>query len=60
MPELTALQDVLVLLGLALVNAYLFSLLRQSPIVGYLLTGLLVGPYGLNLIRGIGEGGLCY
>ncbi|PLX89987.1 MAG: hypothetical protein C0614_01390 [Desulfuromonas sp.] len=55
MPDLSALQDVLILLGLALVNAYLFSLLRQSPIVGYLTTGLLVGPYGFHLIKGVHE-----
>jgi CPA2 family monovalent cation:H+ antiporter-2 len=55
MTELTALQDILILLGLALVNAYVFSLLRQSPIVGYLSTGLLVGPYGFHLIKGIHE-----
>jgi CPA2 family monovalent cation:H+ antiporter-2 len=55
MTELTALQDILILLGLALVNAYIFSLLRQSPIVGYLATGLLVGPYGFHLIKGIHE-----
>ena len=52
MTELTALQDILVLLCLALLNAYAFSLLRQSPIVGYLTTGLLVGPYGFHLVTG--------
>ncbi len=55
MHDLSALQDVLVLLGLALANAYIFSLLRQSPIVGYLITGLLVGPYGFHLINGVHE-----
>ena len=55
MHDLSALQDVLILLVLALLNAWLFSLLRQSPIVGYLTTGLLVGPYGLHLIKGVHE-----
>ena len=55
MHDLSALQDVLILLCLALLNAWLFSLLRQSPIVGYLTTGLLVGPYGLHLIKGVHE-----
>lgn len=55
MTELTALQDILILLGLALLNAYVFSLLRQSPIVGYLTTGLLVGPYGFHLIKDLHE-----
>ncbi len=55
MADLSVLQDILILLGLALVNAYFFSLLRQSPIVGYLATGFLVGPYGFHLIKGIHE-----
>lgn len=55
MYDLDALQDVLLLIGLALANAWFFSLLKQSPIVGYLTTGLLVGPYGLHLIQGIHE-----
>ena len=55
MTELTALQDILILLCLALLNAYAFSLLRQSPIVGYLTTGLLVGPYGFHLVKGLNE-----
>ena len=29
--------------------------MRQSPIVGYLITGLLVGPYGFHLIQGVHE-----
>ena len=41
--------------ALALANAWLFSRLKQSPIVGYLVTGLLVGPYGFHLVRGVHE-----
>lgn len=55
MHDLNALRDILVLLILAIANAWLFSLLRQSPIVGYLITGLLVGPYGLHLVKGVKE-----
>jgi CPA2 family monovalent cation:H+ antiporter-2 len=55
MHALLPLQDILILLGLALVNAYFFSRIRQSPIVGYLVTGLLVGPYGFHLVSGIHE-----
>lgn len=55
MPDLPFLQDLLILLGLALASAWLFSRLRQSPIVGYLVTGLVIGPYGLHLIRGVHE-----
>ncbi|TYO97473.1 Kef-type potassium/proton antiporter (CPA2 family) [Geothermobacter ehrlichii] len=49
------LQDILVLLGLALAIAFFCSRIKLSPIVGYLLTGLLAGPYGFHLIRGIDE-----
>lgn len=55
MLDMSPLQDVLILLSLALANAWFFSLLRQSPIVGYLATGLVVGPHGFHLIRGIHE-----
>lgn len=55
MPQINYLQDILILLGVALANAWLFSRLRQSPIIGYLATGMLVGPYGFHLIRGVHE-----
>ena len=55
MADFSALRDILILLSLALVNAWLFSRLKQSPIVGYLVTGLLIGPYGFHLIKGIHE-----
>ncbi len=49
------LRDILVLLGLAVFNAFLFSRLRLSPIIGYLVTGLLVGPYGFLLISSVDD-----
>jgi len=55
MTDLPFLLDLLILLGLALASAWLFSHLRQSPILGYLVTGLVIGPYGLHLIRGVHE-----
>jgi len=55
MHDLTILQDLLLLLLLALVNAYLFTRIKLSPIIGYLLTGCLVGPYGLHLISSIDQ-----
>lgn len=57
MHELPFLTDLLLLTALALATAWLSSRLRQSPIIGYLLTGMLVGPYGFHLIRNIGEVG---
>jgi len=55
MADLSVLREVFILLSLALANAWLFSRLHQSPIVGYLVTGLLVGPYGFHLVKGIHE-----
>jgi CPA2 family monovalent cation:H+ antiporter-2 len=55
MPDFSVLREIFILLALALANAWLFSRLRQSPIVGYLVTGLLVGPYGFHLVKGIHE-----
>lgn len=55
MADLSVLREIFTLLTLALANAWLFSRLHQSPIVGYLVTGLLVGPYGFHLVQGIHE-----
>jgi CPA2 family monovalent cation:H+ antiporter-2 len=55
MPDFAFLQDILILLGAALCNAYLFSRFRQSPIIGYIITGMLVGPYGFHLVKSVHE-----
>ena len=47
--------DLLILLALALGSALLFTRLRLSPIIGYLVSGLVAGPYGLHLIKGVNE-----
>ncbi|PLY07404.1 MAG: hypothetical protein C0624_03690 [Desulfuromonas sp.] len=47
--------DLLVLLALALGSALLFTRLRLSPIIGYLVSGLIAGPYGLHLIKNVNE-----
>lgn len=44
------LQDLLILFGLATLISVALQKLRQSTIVAYLLTGMLVGPTGLRLI----------
>lgn len=44
------LADLLVLFGFALVVATVLQRARQSTIVAYLLTGMLVGPSGLHLV----------
>ncbi|MFQ5777919.1 MAG: cation:proton antiporter [Terriglobia bacterium] len=50
MPQHELLLDLLILFGVATVIAVVLQRARQSTIVAYLLTGLLVGPSGLGLI----------
>jgi len=45
-----ALHEILILLSAAVVAVGLFRRLQLPPILGYLLVGVLVGPYGLQLI----------
>jgi len=47
--------DLLTLLALALGSALIFARLRLSPIIGYLVSGLIAGPYGLHLIKNVNE-----
>ena len=41
------------LLGLATLMSFLMRRLRQSTVVGYLITGLVAGPYGLRMISDV-------
>ncbi len=49
------LLDLLILLALALFSGLLFTRLRLSPIVGYLASGMIAGPFGLHLIQNVHE-----
>lgn len=51
MPFWSYLQDILILLALAMVLGGLFERFKQSAIVGYLLAGTLLGPHALNAIN---------
>jgi len=44
------LRDLIILYGMAMLIAWLMRKLRQPVVVGYLLTGMVAGPYGLRLI----------
>jgi CPA2 family monovalent cation:H+ antiporter-2 len=55
MPDHQFLLDLLILLALALASALVFTRLRLSPIIGYLVSGMIAGPYGLHLIKNINE-----
>ena len=51
MEEIHALQPVIILLLVGIVAVTLMRPLKMSPIVGYLLAGILIGPHGLGLIE---------
>ena len=54
MPHAPAiLQDLLVVLLCSVPIAYIFNRLRLPTIVGFMITGVLIGPYGLRLIRDV-------
>jgi len=55
MPDHQFLLDLLILLALALFSGLLFTRLRLSPIVGYLASGIIAGPFGLHLIQNVHE-----
>ena len=48
--ELFLFQDILIILGFAIVVLLIGYQLRLPPVVGFILTGILAGPHGLALI----------
>ncbi len=51
MEHVHALQPAILLLFIGIVAIVMMRSLRMSPIVGYLLAGMLVGPHGLQIIQ---------
>jgi monovalent cation:H+ antiporter-2, CPA2 family len=49
--NLPLLQDLLLLLLASVPIAFIFNRLRLPTIVGFMITGVLIGPYGLGLIK---------
>lgn len=49
------LQDILIFLGAAILVVTLMRRVLKSPVLGYLLAGLLIGPYGLGFIQEVTE-----
>src|ERR687894_2891095 len=47
------LQDLLVLLLASVPIAFIFHRLRLPTIVGFMIAGVVIGPYGLGLIRDV-------
>jgi CPA2 family monovalent cation:H+ antiporter-2 len=51
--EIPLLKDIVIIFGLSIVVILLFHKIRVPTIIGFLLTGMLAGPYGLKLIDSI-------
>lgn len=49
------LQDILIFLSAAILVVTLMRRILKSPVLGYLLAGLLIGPYGLGFIHEVAE-----
>jgi CPA2 family monovalent cation:H+ antiporter-2 len=50
MPQLEFLQDLVIIFGLSIGVVLLFQRLHLPSIIGFLISGALLGPHGLNLI----------
>ena len=55
MAEYGTLRDLLLLFGLGVIVVMAFHRIRVPPIVGFLITGVVCGPYGFGLIRNIDD-----
>ncbi|WP_178987878.1 monovalent cation:proton antiporter family protein [Winogradskyella schleiferi] len=49
------LNDILILLGFSVVIVFVLQRLKLPSIIGFLLTGVIIGPYGLSLIKAVEE-----
>lgn len=49
--QIILLNDILTIFGLSVAVLYICHRLRVPPIVGFLITGILAGPYGLGLVK---------
>jgi CPA2 family monovalent cation:H+ antiporter-2 len=55
MPEMNFLQDLLTLVGLSVVVVLTFHRANLPPIVGFLITGIVCGPFGFKLVGSVHE-----
>lgn len=53
--HLPLLDDILVLLSFSVVIVFLLQRVRLPSILGFLITGVIIGPYGLSLVNAIEE-----
>ncbi len=55
MVEIHILQDIAIIFALSVVTLFVGHRLKLPPIIGFLLAGLVIGPYGLGLIKSLHE-----
>jgi len=53
--EIPLLNDIVIIFGLSIAILFICYRLRVPTIVGFLLTGILAGPYGLGLVKAVHE-----
>jgi len=53
--DLTLLSEILVVFSLSVGVIFLCHIVRLPPIVGFLITGVIAGPYGLGLVSAVHE-----
>ncbi|MFW6302602.1 MAG: cation:proton antiporter [Bacteroidales bacterium] len=51
--HLPLLPDILILLGFSILIVFVLQRLKLPSIIGFLLTGVIIGPYGLSLIKAV-------
>lgn len=49
---LELLTDILIVFAIALIVGMIFNRIKVPPLVAFILTGVIVGPYGLSIIKG--------
>lgn len=53
MAEIQLLQDIVIIFAVSVGSLYICHRLKLPPIIGFLITGLAIGPYGLKLIKSL-------
>lgn len=53
--EISLLQDFIIIFGLASLVNFVFQKIKVPGIIGFLLTGIVLGPFGFGLIKGVHE-----
>ena len=53
--ELQLLNAIVLIFGISLIVGLLFNPLRIPPLVGFILTGIIVGPNGLGIVQSVEE-----